>query len=228
MSGFQETWRDRVLDAVEALEGTAFRREVEGLAGPFPGDGTAGTPDWAAVLVGLLRERMSEEHLTRALQAGSCRRPAPLIEEARRAWTESGNLDRVLDVLRDQMIRALRDGMLFEEDLVGRVVGEGWGLAGRRDGSRILVTKIPRSGNLRAYLEETDRERSRGLYCHCPWVASAREAGVETPEEHCLCGAGFYRHLWEGILGTRVEVEILGTICSGADACSFAIHLPGS
>ena len=47
-------------------------------------------------------------------------------------------------------------------------------------------------------------------------------------EEYCYCGAGFYKGIWETILGEQVRVEVLESVMMGGDVCKIAIHLPES
>jgi len=120
----------------------------------------------------------------------------------------------------------LREVLELEEELVETIVEKGWGLAGRRKGKTITATKIPKSGYLREYFNETDPEKKRKLYCHCPRVRD--EVGSEPilPIEYCYCGAGFYKGIWEEILGEQVEVEMLESVMKGDEVCTIAVHLP--
>jgi len=43
---------------------------------------------------------------------------------------------------------------------------------------------------------------------------------------YCYCGAGWYRQLWEGVLGRQLEIDLVKTVVRGDDVCQFAIHLP--
>ncbi|MCD4702091.1 MAG: hypothetical protein K8S24_09585, partial [Candidatus Aegiribacteria sp.] len=133
---------------------------------------------------------------------------------------------RVIEALQQQLEDSLRQGMLFEDEIVDRLVEWGWGVAGKRNGSRILITKIPRSGNIRQYMSESDPQKKRELYCHCPRVRQSVQLGIELPLNYCLCGAGYYLQIWETILEKKVRVEVLESVCSGSDKCSFAVHLP--
>ena len=86
--------------------------------------------------------------------------------------------------------------------------------------------KIPKSGNLKQYMEEPDAAKRRKLYCHCPRVLEVIRTGGTLPPLYCYCGAGFYRDLWEEILQQPVEVEVLRSILMGDDVCSFILRLP--
>jgi len=116
-------------------------------------------------------------------------------------------------------------GMQLDEDIIRRILDSGWGLPGTLSGNTITVTKIPRSGNLRRYFSNNDPHEKRKLYCHCAQVSGAISQDLPVPEGFCECGAGFYRHIWEGILGRPVRVEIVETTAAGGHRCTFAIHL---
>jgi len=136
------------------------------------------------------------------------------------------DIDRSLAMLQDKFMTFLREVLELEEELVETIVEKGWGLAGRRKGKTITATKIPKSGYLREYFNETDPEKKRKLYCHCPRVRD--EVGSEPilPIEYCYCGAGFYKGIWEEILGEQVEVEMLESVMKGDEVCTIAVHLP--
>ena len=50
--------------------------------------------------------------------------------------------------------------------------------------------------------------------------------GERLPASYCYCGAGYYKDMWEYILGSPVEVEVLTSVLQGDDECSIAICLP--
>jgi predicted hydrocarbon binding protein len=58
--------------------------------------------------------------------------------------------------------------------------------------------------------------------CYCGSVSQSREVFSAT---YCHCSCGWYRQLFESLLGKPVEVELLGSILQGADCCEFRIHL---
>jgi hypothetical protein len=58
--------------------------------------------------------------------------------------------------------------------------------------------------------------------CYCGSVSQSREVFSDT---YCHCSCGWYRQLFESLLGKPVEVELLGSILQGADCCEFRIHL---
>jgi hypothetical protein len=58
--------------------------------------------------------------------------------------------------------------------------------------------------------------------CYCGAVSQAREPVQST---YCYCSCGWYKMLFETVLGHPVEVELLGSIAQGAEACRFVIHI---
>jgi len=156
----------------------------------------------------------------------ACRYPVDDLQAAHETYAESGDVDRVHRMLQAQFESFLVDTLGLDDEMVGQVVSHGWGLAGVRDGDRIIATKIPKSGYLAAYLREADPERRRQIYCHCPRVRDAPQRGTALPETYCYCGAGYYQGIWETILGQPVRVEVLKSVLRGDDVCTIAIYLP--
>jgi effector-binding domain-containing protein len=72
----------------------------------------------------------------------------------------------------------------------------------------------------------TPAER-RQAYCHCPFVKPyLDEAPPAMSPSFCWCGSGWYRRLWEGILGEPVEIEQVETLLGGYEQCTLTITLP--
>ena len=175
-----------------------------------------------------MNQHLSPNQIADALYGCSCRYPYQKLLRAREAYDLSKNIDDSLIVLQKQSEESLREGMLFPPEIVDRILEMNWGVAGRREGNKISVTKIPRSANLRKYMSEENTTKQRELYCHCPVLDKAVEENVDIPVSFCLCGAGFYRYIWETILQEPVQVEVLETVCSGGNRCSFSVILPDS
>lgn len=223
-------WEDRFAQNLERIcDDPAIRERIlEGAdrlgVDPEPSDVIA----WTLGAISRLKELLTPEQVCEIMTGCACRYPREKLQRAREAWLRNQSIDEAMEELQRQLELSLREGMLFEDDLVDSLLEQGWGVAGRREGDRIFVTKIPRSGNLRQYMSEEDPRRRRELYCHCPRIRDAVPTGTPVPQEYCLCGAGFYRHIWETILDRPVRVEVLETVCAGGDRCSFCIHLPGA
>jgi hypothetical protein len=144
----------------------------------------------------------------------------------RRAYARTGDVAAAHALLQAQFESFLGRRLGLREEMVTDIRARGWGAAGLLEGHRIVATKIPKSEFLVQYMKETHPTRRRALYCHCPRVRDALQAGEALPRLYCYCGAGYYKGIWEEILRQPVEVELLESVLAGADVCRVAIHLP--
>lgn len=222
---FEKTWREQFADCIDAVAGEEVRREVMPDGKPLP-SGPREVIDWTRGAMERLDALLDERTRREVMTGCACRYPLARLQAAREAYGAAGDVAAAHRVLQEQFESFLRDLMGMDEDLVGEVLARGWGLAGALEGNRVVATKIPKSGNLEAYLRATDPEKRRRLYCHCPRVRGAVEAGVAIPETYCYCGAGYYRAIWEEIVQQPVEVEVLESVLAGGEVCAIAIHLP--
>ncbi len=145
-----------------------------------------------------------------------------------------GDLDRYLVYRGEKFVELLRgyqarDELFFGQEITDNVIAfvendpEIGG--GVREGSLIYETKIPY--NTKAYLEETDPEKKRYQYCHCPWAKeSIRKGTLKVSPTFCQCSAGFTKRPFEIIFGQPLEVDVLESVLQGGDVCRFAVHLP--
>lgn len=58
--------------------------------------------------------------------------------------------------------------------------------------------------------------------CYCGSVSQTREPFSST---YCHCSCGWYRQLFETLLGKPVRVELLSSIIQGDDCCRFLIRI---
>ena len=138
----------------------------------------------------------------------SNRFPIEHIKRLREKLTPTGDLDAVLDFMRSD---ESYHGLSFYE-------------YPKREGNVIYMTKIPYDP--KGFSATNELAERRAKYCHCPHIRPAVRDQKPVSPTYCLCGSGWYKTLWEGILGQSVHVEVLDTVARGADHCRFAIHLP--
>lgn len=94
-----------------------------------------------------------------------------------------------------------------------------------RRGNVLYMRKIPYDPEAYARAE-TPAER-RKAYCHCRFVHPyLDEIPARLSTTFCYCGAGWYRRLWEGILGRPVKIQHVETLLRGHDQCTLTITLP--
>jgi hypothetical protein len=224
---FERRWLNKLARNLSLWAGDRVRDQV--MAGS---ESLSDRSDCAAVITWTQDAVSRLEDLTDGITAQqvmlgcACQYPAEGLQAARQAYLDSGDVGRAHRILQQQFESFLVDVLGLGKETMREVISRGWGLAGVRDGDRILATKIPKSGYLADYFRETDPERQRQIYCHCPRVRDALEQGEVLPETYCYCGAGYYKGIWETIMGQTVHVEVLESVLAGGNVCTVAIHLP--
>ena len=223
---FERLWRGKFVRCLDEMVGTELRGEIargwdELTAPPKPGEVIAWTQAAMQRLESLVDEPTRQEVMIRC----ACQYPLEDLQDIRRAYQQSGDIDLAQRMLRERFETFLRHTLQLDDELIRDILGKGWGLAGVLQGDCIIATKIPKSGNLVKYMRETDPQVKRQLYCHCPRLRRAISTGALVPATYCYCGAGFYRGIWEEITQHPVQVEVLESVLQGGQVCRVAIHL---
>jgi hypothetical protein len=96
---------------------------------------------------------------------------------------------------------------------------------GIREGDKVIIKKTPYM--IKQYLNETNEQKKRYYYCHCPWI---REAFLKDDQPispiFCNCSAGYFKNFWEAVLDHSIKVQLLSSVLNGDENCKFALHLP--
>jgi hypothetical protein len=224
---FERYWLAKFAGCIDAVAGPEVRRQVmDGSEDLSDASSRRAVIGWSQAAMDRL-EALVDEGRRREIMAGcGCQYPKADLQEVRAAYEATGDLDAAHATLQQRFETFLGETLRLDPPVADEVVRRGMGLAGIRAGDRIIATKIPKSGYLVEYLEETDLEKRRRIYCHCPRVRDALRLGMTLPATYCYCGAGYYRGIWEEILQRPVEVEVVESVLDGGDACRIAIHLP--
>ncbi len=121
----------------------------------------------------------------RAVMTGcACQYPKSDLQDVREAYESSGDIDLAHKVLQEKFEEFLINVLHLRDEHFEAVVSRGWGLAGIKDGNTITATKIPKSDFLVQYLDESDPQKKREYYCHCPRVRVAVGYGETLPLIH--------------------------------------------
>jgi len=182
--------------------------------------------EWTQQAMERLDSLVDERTSCSILSACSCHYPKANLQEIKSVYAATKDIDRVHALFQEQFESFLRNTIHVSEEVLAEIVDRGLGSAGIKQGNTIISTKIPKSGYLIEYMNETDPEIRRQIYCHCPRVRDAVKDNLMISTIYCYCGAGFYKAIWEEILQQPVEVEVLESVLSGGDVCKIAIHLP--
>lgn len=225
---FEQDWLAKFSRCLDEFAGKDIREQVmKGRTALSSQSSRAQVIAWSKAAMERLDALVGDEKKRRDIMTGcACHYPKSQLQEIRKAYQETGDIDLALQMLQEQFEAFLRDTMQLKETLIDEIVSRGWGSAGVRDGNTIIATKIPKSGYLLEYMQEEDPDRRRQLYCHCPRIRDALKCGETLSPTYCYCGAGFYKDIWEEILQQPVEVEVLESVLHGGDVCKIAIYLP--
>jgi predicted hydrocarbon binding protein len=225
-SDFERAWLAKFSRCLRDLAGEEIQDIVmEGSETLSAGKEPLEVIHWTQDAVERLESIVGEDTLKSIMTGCACQYPKSDLQDVRREYEVSGDIHVVHRMLQESFEIFLRDTLRLEEELVAQVVERGWGLAGILSGDTIIATKIPKSGYLIEYLMETDPEKKRQIYCHCPRVRDALTMSESLPLSYCYCGAGFYKGIWEEILQEPVDVEVLESVLSGGQVCKVEIHL---
>lgn len=234
-----------LLDGAEAM-GNLHRRvgEVLGTAQrdvlykdlPLPTLGTS-SKDKASLMRTLmerLEQTVNDADCTELFASSLRDLPDAWYEADKKRFQDVGDINRYLDWKRQDFIanlERLRDtGQLFfnqpiTDEVIEFVRTDPEISVGVLQGNTLYVTKIPYLAQ--KYLDESDPQKKRYLYCHCPWAReSLRQAEGPVPGRFCQCSAGYHKKSWELIFEQPLKADVLESVLQGDLRCRFAIHLP--
>ncbi len=128
-----------------------------------------------------------------------------------------------LQKLRNAYIEAEKAGKDPVDAVIDFIAADpGWIEPPVRKGNEIYSEKKPRDP--KAFAEAKTDEERRKAYCFCPIIRENLNGSMS--KTYCYCGAGWYRQQWEAATNKEVRVEILTSVLSGDDKCSFKVILP--
>jgi hypothetical protein len=224
---FERAWLAKFSGGLDEVAGEEIRVEVmqgnEALSSDSSRDEVIA---WSRMAMERLEARVDEEGQKSIMTGCACQYPRSGLQDVRKEYEATQDIDVAHRMLQERFEAFLRNTLELGDELFAEVVRRGWGLAGIKQGDTIIATKIPKSGYLLQYMQETDPEKKRQYYCHCPRVRDALQTGVTISPTYCYCGAGFYKGIWEEILQAPVEVEVLESVLKGDQVCTIAIRLP--
>ncbi len=224
--GFERTWLAKFSACLDEIAGERIRKEVmRGSEGLSSRSSRQEVIDWSRGAMERLESMVDEGKSKKTMTGCACQYPKSALQEMRRRYEATRDVDLVHQMLQEQFESFLRDTLQLSDGLIEEIVEKGWGSAGVKRGNTIIATKIPKSGYLVAYMEEKDPEVRRQYYCHCPRIREVLKTSETISPVYCYCGAGFYKGIWEEILQQPVEVEVLESVLGGGEVCRVAVTL---
>ena len=202
----QHEWDRLLAQGVEQVLGVEARRQVmegiEQLSDDSPLEMYTGWIQQAMQRIDSLTDDPDQKY--RIVSCCAHVFPEERITHLRAIYEKTGEIDEVL--------REMYKDPAWYEDPV-------------RKENVLHMRKVP--FDPKTYAKATSPLERRKAYCHCKFVRPFLD---ETPSRmsptFCWCGAGWYRRLWEGILGKPVKVEHAETLLQGNDQCTLRIILP--
>jgi hypothetical protein len=165
--------------------------------------------DWICAAIERLDLLVKDKEIRqKIMQCCSNRFPVNRMKVLREEYNQTGNLDTLLAFMDE-------DRSWYGCSFYGCT---------ERDGNTLYVTKIP--ADPEGVKSTTDKTEKQIRYCHCPHIRPAIRNQKHISATFCLCGSGWYKTLWEGLLNQKVHVEVVETVARGATHCRFVIHLP--
>jgi len=223
---FEKTWLEKFGACIERETNAKIRKQImEGSEEFSDSTDRDKVVEWSKVAMSRLDELVEAGKRRRIMMGCSCHYPKSDLQDVRKRYEETGDIDEVISMLQKKFVSFLKDGLNLSDRVIADIVERGWGLAGRREGSTIIATKIPKSAYIKEYLEETDVAKRRAIYCHCSRIRDSLRTGSHISSTYCYCGAGYYKGIWEEILQRPVKVELVKSVLKGDDVCSVAIQL---
>jgi len=224
---FERAWLQKFSACLEQVAGGEIAGQVLAGSEKLSMDSSrAEVIGWSRRAMGRLDSLVDEPARREIMTGCACQVPKADLAEARQLWEATGDLDRVHGLLQARFESFLENVLQLDGALIQEIVAHGWGMAGLRQGNTIIATKIPKSGFLVEYMQETDPQVKRQYYCHCPRIREVLQGGETISATYCYCGAGYYQGIWEEILQKPVEVELLASVLRGDEVCQVAVHLP--
>jgi len=180
---------------------------------------------WTHDAIKRLKLAVDEETFQNIMTGCACLYPHERLKPMRDHYAATGDLEAVHKMLQAQFEVDIKSGKNLDDNDLDFIRANDWGVAGRLEGNYIYATKMPT--RFREYMDASTQEEKNYNYCHCPRIKAAfQDTDTKLTADYCYCSAGYYKDIWQQILGKTVKVEVMKSLLSGDDLCLIRIHLP--
>ena len=214
MSDFEKLWRTKVAHYTEQTTNKQIKNEIKKISIEDP-------VEYSRILIKNLRRLTTEDNIKEILACSACNLPHIKLSEAKRVYQETNSISKTRNTLEILFKTDIKFYKGLTDKQVDDIIEKGWGLAGRYNDNKIIVTKIP--SMFHEYFNETDPTKKKYYYCHCPRVREELLTNGNLDSIYCHCGGGFYKDIWEYITDKPVKIKVLKTLFDGNDTCQFEI-----
>ena len=174
---FERAWLGKLAKCLDAIAGEQLRQEIMEGSDLHPGDSDPQqVTDWTNAMIDRMATLLDEERARAVMASCACEYPKSDLQPLRAEYERTKDVGVVHQMLQDRFESFLRDTLELSDELITEVLSKGWGVAGERYGNTIISTKIPKSGNLVKYFEESDPAAKRHARIHENPPCYARDA----------------------------------------------------
>jgi hypothetical protein len=224
---FERAWLAKLAFSIEKRTGAKIRVEVLKDSQELNEKSSrADVIAWSKAAMLRLETLVGENQARQIMVGCACQYPKEQLKDIQMEFEMEKSVDLAHQRLQERFIHFLKFDLGMDEAIIAEILSRGWGLAGVKQGNTIIATKLPKSGYLMDYLNESDPQRKRQYYCHCPRVRELLKTGETISQIYCYCGAGYYKGIWETITQQPVQVEVQESVLWGNEVCRIAIQLP--
>jgi predicted hydrocarbon binding protein len=224
---FEHAWLGKFSNSLSEIAGEDIRKEVmRGSEGLSAQSIRQDIIDWSKVAMERLDSLVDVKKRREIMTGCACQYSKSELQGIKEKFQVTKDTELAHKMLQEQFESFLENSLKLRDELIEIIVDRGWGSAGIKEGRTVIATKIPKSGDIIEYMNETDPVKKRWYYCHCPRVRDILKTSDTISQTYCYCGAGFYKGIWEEILQRTVEVEVLESVLTGDEVCKIGIYLP--
>jgi hypothetical protein len=216
----KESWLNRLARSLDAAGGDALRQEIlQGSETLSSGSSPASKTRWVRGMLERMEGHFDYATCLKVMSACSCAYPQALIRRFGKVYEVSGSLQNLVSAMREEQRQSILLRIGADDELRNRVDLEPFmDSPVLCDDGSILHTGPPY--HPREYMLAKDAQTRRRHLCHCGWINGGRE---DISPVYCGCSTGFYRTLWESLLGPPVEVQVESTVFSGGQYCRMRV-----
>ncbi len=209
----------------------ALKREIDPLLVPKIMEGSSDlnqekNEEWLKETFDIFEISLSEEKVQKIMLHCACHYSRDKTLLLQHEYSRSKDINKVMELLATQVKETCQDNLHLSPSIMKQMREAHMGPVGIRENNIITITKAPKSSNIEKYFNETDPQKKRALYCHCPHVAGFVNSEIKISKNFCYCGGGFYKQLWEDIIQRPVKITMLKSVLSGDEVCQFKVELP--
>lgn len=128
---FEKYWLEKFSRCLGAVAGDDIREEVmkgsEGLSG---GSDREEVFEWTRGAMEKLDSLLDEEKRRDVMAGCACQYPQSDLEEIRKTYVKTGDIDAVHGLLKEQFVSFLKNVLQLNRDLIDDMVARGWGVVG--------------------------------------------------------------------------------------------------